>query len=537
MTATARVRLGLPIPTLSITPATVPEGQVGVASAGTTFGAAGGTSPYRFVAVGLPSGMSMAPNGTLSGTPSTAGAFVVTVTAIDATSAAGSIDVAMVVVAPATIDGPASLPNGVVGNAYTPTSMSSTGGSAPIAWTATGLPPGMTMGATGIISGTPTAAGTYSVTVTLTDRLGVSVSRTYSIVVGTALAVAGPASLPTGQVGITYTSTTMSASGGTSPYVWSATGLPPGVTMSMAGVVSGTPTAAGTFSVVAYTSDAVGTFAVQNYSVVIDPAGPPVPPGCPTSPAGWRGEYFSNRTLTAPTTMCRDDATVDFNWGTGGPGSGVPINNFSVRWTRTQTFTAGTYRFTAGSDDGARLYIDGVLVGDWWYDTSYVTRTLTQALSAGPHTIVMEYYENGGDARASLVWAEIVAAVCPASPTGWTAEYFDNRTLTAPATMCRDDASINFDWGTGGPGGAIPVDDFSVRWTRSQTFTAGSHTFTVGSDDGARLYIDGVLVGDWWYDTSYVTRTVTRTLAAGSHTIVMEFYERGGYARATLAWT
>jgi hypothetical protein len=157
-------------------------------------------------------------------------------------------------------------------------------------------------------------------------------------------------------------------------------------------------------------------------------------------------------------------------------------------------------------------------------------------MTAGSHTVVMEFFQGGGQARATLAWTPVVPAVCPTTVTGWLGEYFRNRTLTGPVMLCRNDVAINFDWGSGTPGAPIPVDDFSVRWTRTQAFTAGSYTFQLGSDDGARLYIDGVLVGDWWYDVSYTTRAVTRSLTAGNHTIVMEYYERGGSARATLRW-
>ncbi|MCB9425354.1 MAG: hypothetical protein H6527_09835 [Actinobacteria bacterium] len=61
--------------------------------------------------------------------------------------------------------------------------------------------------------------------------------------------------------------------------------------------------------------------------------------------------------------------------------------------------------------------------------------------------------------------------------------------------------------------------------------------FTVGSDDGHRLYIDGTLVLDTWRDQAYTTRTVTRTLTAGPHRITLEYYENGGLAQATLTWT
>ena len=128
-------------------------------------------------------------------------------------------------------------------------------------------------------------------------------------------------------------------------------------------------------------------------------------------------------------------------------------------------------------------------------------------------------------------------AACPGVYAGWVGEYYDNRTLTGQPALCRDDANISFFWGGGSVAAGRPGDTFSARWTRTATFTGGAHTFTLGSDDGARLYIDGTLVSDYWYDRGYTTNSQTRTLTAGTHTIVVEFYENGGAAAATLTWT
>jgi prepilin-type N-terminal cleavage/methylation domain-containing protein len=128
---------------------------------------------------------------------------------------------------------------------------------------------------------------------------------------------------------------------------------------------------------------------------------------------------------------------------------------------------------------------------------------------------------------------------CPGTYVNWVGEYYANRTLTGAAALCRDDAAISFNWGSGAPGGTLPADQFSVRWTRTVAFTAGSHVFTIGRDDGARLYIDGALVFNNWSDTAIKNplETVTQSLTAGNHTIVMEYYENGGQAQASLAWT
>ncbi len=125
------------------------------------------------------------------------------------------------------------------------------------------------MSAAGVISGTPTTAGSSTVMVTMTDALGATADRAYVLDVDTAtFVVDGPAHLVGGQVGSVYTPTTMHATGGSPGYLWSATGLPAGITMSMTGELTGTPTTAGTSSVVVYSSDSLGAFA--DAAVLVD---------------------------------------------------------------------------------------------------------------------------------------------------------------------------------------------------------------------------------------------------------------------------
>jgi hypothetical protein len=125
----------------------------------------------------------------------------------------------------------------------------------------------------------------------------------------------------------------------------------------------------------------------------------------------WKGEYFNNKTLSGSPVMVRDDGAgfIDFNWGAGSPSStcGIGSDNFSVRWTRTVSFYPATYRFTVTSDDGFRLYIDGTLKLDKWFDQSAPTYTVDVPLTAGGHTLMMEYYENGGVAVAKLSWEKV----------------------------------------------------------------------------------------------------------------------------------
>ena len=533
------VRLGLPIPTLTLTPSTLPGGQAGVVYSSTAFAASGGTAPYRFAATGLPQGLSLNAAGVLSGTPTQFGTFTVLVTTADATSATATTRFTLSINAPLAFAAPTSLANGQVGLTYPAASATTTGGTAPIIWSASGLPAGLAMSPSGQLSGSPTASGAFTVTLTARDAVGATVSRTLSLSVAARLAIAGPATLPAGQVGTGYTATTMLSSGGTAPVTWSAIGLPAGLSINPAtGAITGTPTSAGATTVTVAVADAAGATASTTYSMTVTST---VPAGCSPTMVGWRGEYFSNINLTAPNTVCRDDAAINFDWAYGSPDPAVRVSdNFSVRWTRSVDFAAGQYVFTLGSDDGGRLYIDGALVIDRWVDQAYPASppTYLATLTQGAHTIVVEYYERGGYAKAVLNWAPYKPVTCPGTASGWIGQYYATANLSGPMVLCRDDASINFDWGSGSPAAEVPADRFSARWTKQQNFAAGTYTFRMGTDDGGRLYIDGVLVLDRWVDQAYPSNvpSVSVRLTAGVHTIVLEYYENGGVAAATLTW-
>lgn len=117
------------------------------------------------------------------------------------------------------------------------------------------------------------------------------------------------------------------------------------------------------------------------------------------SGGNWRGEYFNNRTLSGSPALVRDDANVSFNWGSGSPATGINADSFSVRWTRVINLVGGRYRFTATSDDGVRVYVDGQLVVNGWNDQQPTTFNGERDLTSGDHTIVVEYYDYTGGAQ------------------------------------------------------------------------------------------------------------------------------------------
>jgi PKD repeat protein len=260
------------------------------------------------------------------------------------------------------------------------------------------------------------------------------------------------------------------------------------------------------------------------------PTSTPIPTPTPVVISDWRGEYYNNPNLSGNPVLVRNDVSIDFDWGTGSPGPGVPVDGFSARWSRSLNFSAGTYRFYALADDGVRLWIDGNLVIDQWHDSSPTTYTADVTLSAGWHTVVMEYYEDTGGAVVQLTWGEVTYY------PDWKGEYYNNPDLSGDPVLVRNDVSIDFNWGTGSPDPLIPADGFSVRWSRSLDFSAGTYRFYARVDDGVRLWIDDNRVINHWKDGAYTTYTADVTLTDGSHSVVMEYYEDTGGAAAKLTW-
>jgi LmbE family N-acetylglucosaminyl deacetylase len=259
------------------------------------------------------------------------------------------------------------------------------------------------------------------------------------------------------------------------------------------------------------------------------------------------GQYFSNQNLTGSPTLTRNDLSVNFDWGSNAPDPSLPKDNFSVRWTDNQTFPAGTYNFSVTADDGVRLFLDGNAIINKWIDQPATIYTTNVSLTSGQHSIVMEYYDNTQNAVAKLSWSSVNATPTPtASPTptpsgtpdanSYTGQYFSNQNLTGSPTLTRNDSTINFNWGLGAPDPSLPNDHFSVRWTKSQAFSAGPYTFSVTADDGVRLKIDGNTVIDKWIDQGSTTYTTNLNLTAGTHTIVMEFYDNTEDAIAKFSW-
>ncbi len=276
-----------------------------------------------------------------------------------------------------------------------------------------------------------------------------------------------------------------------------------------------------------------------NAPVITTPPAPTTPTPTPlaTTVPGiteWRGEYYNTVSLLYPPVFVRNDRAIDFDWGRGSPGAGIPNDRFSVRWTRSVYFTEGTYRFSAASDDGVRVWIDGDLVIDKWQDSSAVTHTVERRLGTGNHSLRVEYYDNTQSASIRVRWERTDSS---GSYPDWRGEYWSNRRLEGNPTVVRNDEEIDFNWGSGAPDSRLPNDNFSVRWTRNIDFEAGLYRFFVRADDGVRVYLDDELILDEWHDgLSNVDYTVEQQLGNDDYRLRVEYYERTGGARVEFSW-
>jgi hypothetical protein len=129
----------------------------------------------------------------------------------------------------------------------------------------------------------------------------------------------------------------------------------------------------------------------------------PVPP----VDVGWQAEYYDNISLSGLPVLTRIDPALDFDWGTGSPGLGVPQDDFSARWQRDVILPAGFYRFYLQADDGARFWLDDQLLIDAWPASLGGTHVIEAHVPGGTYRFKVEYFEVTIDAMLRF-WTEAV---------------------------------------------------------------------------------------------------------------------------------
>ena len=126
------------------------------------------------------------------------------------------------------------------------------------------------------------------------------------------------------------------------------------------------------------------------------------------------GQYYNNMNLSGSPSLVRSDANIIFRWGYGDPGTSnspapgiIPATQWSAQWQGSWNFiNAGTYRFYATTDDGIKVWVDGNLIINEWFDQSETTYTADLALTSGMHNIQVNYYNDSGAGTAIFSWAQ-----------------------------------------------------------------------------------------------------------------------------------
>jgi hypothetical protein len=359
---------------LNITMGSLPDGRVNQPYS-ETLAAAGGTSPYTWsvTAGSLPDGLTLSSAGVVSGTPTTADTFSFTVRVTDGAADTATAALSITVIG-LHVDTD-SLPDGYTDEAYSAT-LTAVVGTVPYTWSLAlgSLPTGLTLttvGNEGVISGTPTTAGTYSFTVRVTDSDSPSVTatKTLSITIQQRLSVA-TAALANGWVGMAY-SDSLAAGNGKPPYTWSVTvgSLPTGLTLAPStGAITGTPTTAGTSNFTVRVTDSTGLTASKALSITIAR-----PPAVTTRAANGIVKVTGKYTVTLNGRLtdlgsAGGSVTLYFQWGTdtsytGGTVGAVPGSSSGpvpVNYTDTISGLAKStiyhYRAYVVGSDGAVAY-------------------------------------------------------------------------------------------------------------------------------------------------------------------------------------
>jgi hypothetical protein len=293
----------------------------------------------------LPAGLSLSTAGVLSGTPTVTGSFPITVKVTDANGCTGISSTYSLVIncQTITVTNPATT-TGTVGVAFSQLFTQSAAHGSATFTTASTLPTGFTLSTAGVLSGTTNQHGTFPIVVTVTDSNGCTgTGATYNLVINCQTITVTNPGVTTGTVGTPFSQTfTQSGAIGGATFTTAST-LPTGLSLSTAGLLSGTPLQSGTFPIVVTVTDGNGcTGSGATYTLII--ACNVINVTNPGTTSGTAGVAFS-----ATFTQSGGNGTIVWS-KSGALPAGISLNSSTGVLSGTTTVT-GSFPITVTATD------------------------------------------------------------------------------------------------------------------------------------------------------------------------------------------
>jgi hypothetical protein len=342
-------------PTITVTPPATNTGTVGV-NFSQQFTQTGGSGTVNFTTVSmLPTGLTLATSGLLSGVPTQTGTFPITVTATDSNQCTGTANYTLTINCQTITVNLPGTNTGTAGVFFSQT-FTQTGGSGAVNFTLNSgtLPSGIGLSNNGTLSGTTAQTGSFPLTVKATDANGcMGVSATYTLNINpptcpTITVNPANSTLPSARAGDLY-SQSFTQIGGTGAISFSVSVgvLPTGLTLTTSGLLSGTPTVNGTFGFTVRATDQNNCFGERAYTLTLNPPCTTITVNPATLANGFQGTAY-NQALsatggTSPYTFAVTAGSLPsgLTLASGGALTGTPTASGTVTFTVTATDNTG----------------------------------------------------------------------------------------------------------------------------------------------------------------------------------------------------
>ncbi|UXI68643.1 PA14 domain-containing protein [Tahibacter amnicola] len=257
---------------------------------------------------------------------------------------------------------------------------------------------------------------------------------------------------------------------------------------------------------------------------------------CRAIPSWWFDSafrYYRDVISAIPAAKRKPVYITEFNTYTGGTDP-VPQQNYQADWANKAYEEIRNYNATRGTLPEVRAlcwFTDRVRTGF----PGFALRNIPQAL-----TDIKEEFRNPANRGSTPPTCS--TSTLPIPSDRWRLQIWNNRQFSGAPVDVRHEAvganGFSYNWGNGAASNCTGPDNYAIRFERVANFaTSGNYTFTATADDGVRVWVDNVPVIDQWRDQAPSTFTAVHWVAAGNHTIRMDYYENGGGATAALNWT